>query len=114
MRPFIRSGAKILQESVRPDQIEVGDVITFRQSPGISVTHRVVRIFGEAPKISFWTMGDSGHSLDPVVLPHHLIARVTHIDQVSIRRWPWRWMGRLLSFAAYSRYRVLRRLALLK
>ncbi len=110
MRPFIKSGAEILQVSVSAEEICLGDIITFSPQSGVSFTHRVVRILKDKNQISFLTKGDSGLNLDAVVHADQVIARVIYVDQTDIRTFRWRFLGRLIALISYGQYCVWRRL----
>lgn len=111
MRPFIPSGATILQSPVLPEEICLGDIITFSPQPGVSFTHRVVRVLEEKNQISFLTKGDSGLNVDAWIREDQLIARVTHVNQTNIRSFAWRVFGRGIAFCSYGEYCVRRMLA---
>jgi signal peptidase len=72
MSPQIPTGSVVLVRPIEPEQIRVGDVITFQAEPGVArfVSHRVVRIErdGASGALSFVTKGDAnpGEDLDPV------------------------------------------------
>lgn len=111
MRPFIQSGAEILQVPVSAKEVRLGDIITFSPQPGVSFTHRVVRVLKNKDRISFLTKGDSGLNLDAVVRANQVIARVTDVDQTNIRTFRWRFLGRLVALISYGQYSVWRRLS---
>jgi signal peptidase len=61
MAPAIESGDIVVTRLVRPDAVEPGDVVSFRDSSrqGELVTHRVVEVRREGDRISFVTRGDA-------------------------------------------------------
>lgn len=83
MEPTLAVGEVIVNKSVEMDDIEVGDIISFRsQSPdmfGMIITHRVVEIdFDENNQKRFLTKGDANLSVDGrYVLESNLIGKVT-------------------------------------
>ncbi len=64
MEPAISTGSIIWVSDTPPSQIEKGDVITFSQGSGNTVTHRVVNV-SEDPEYSFKTKGDANPEPDP-------------------------------------------------
>jgi len=71
MKPNINMGDIVVTASANPEDIQVGDVITFRQptasNPDRSVTHRVIEIIDDDPGINFQTKGDANE--DPDMVP---------------------------------------------
>lgn len=66
MEPAHKTGALIYVKDVDPQEIEVGDVITFRSGTSdTQITHRVIEIMGEGADKQFTTKGDSNESADP-------------------------------------------------
>jgi len=68
MKPNINMGDVVVTTATKPEDIQVGDVITFRQptksNPNRCVTHRVINITNENPSISFQTKGDATEDPD--------------------------------------------------
>jgi len=71
MEPSIMTGDIILVRQTDPDDLEVGDVITFRmwvESGGVSmlttVTHRIQSATGEGENRTFTTKGDANNVAD--------------------------------------------------
>ena len=61
MAPTLRPGDAIVARTVSPDEVGVGDVVTFRDPSrqGMLVTHRVVERKREGAEFSFVTRGDA-------------------------------------------------------
>ena len=66
MEPAIKVGSLILAEPVDVQDLQVGDIITFR-SPGngVMVTHRIVGVREENGQRFFQTKGDASNGGDP-------------------------------------------------
>ena len=64
MSPSIAVGALTVVQSVRPETIGVGDVITYAL-PDRIVTHRVQAVSAEDGRIAFVTRGDANDVADP-------------------------------------------------
>ncbi|MFC1899863.1 signal peptidase I [Chloroflexota bacterium] len=78
MEPELEVGSLVITRFVEPEEIAVGDIITF--SSGIvdnnQITHRVVGI-GHSSAIYFETKGDANEAPDPTTVPGwDLIGRV--------------------------------------
>lgn len=77
MRPTFDAGAVVLVESVPPESIEVGDIITYRaRGSGIIqndeaqlVTHRVIEVIETGDTLMFRTQGDANDAPDPRPVP---------------------------------------------
>lgn len=72
MYPEIESGDLIISHAQKTEEIEVGDVISFKDPAGNGssiVTHRVMDILDENGKKSFVTKGDANNSEDAVPVP---------------------------------------------
>ncbi len=71
MEPAIGVGDLAVVAPVRPDQLMVGDVITYRtpQRPDVVVTHRLVGIaVDDQGRFSFQTKGDANDAVDQVLV----------------------------------------------
>ena len=70
MEPVHKTGSMIYVRDTDPQELEVGDVITF-QSPGSStmVTHRIIGIEGEGYDKQFTTKGDANAEADAKPVP---------------------------------------------
>lgn len=68
MSPNINMGDVVITAPTQPEEIRIGDVITFKQStvadPERCVTHRVVNITTENDTIQFQTKGDANNGPD--------------------------------------------------
>jgi signal peptidase len=79
MEPAIPRGSIVLVESVPPERIGVGDVITYRGELGIgpTTTHRVVAV-NRSDGLAFRTKGDANPSADnELVAAERVVGRVT-------------------------------------
>lgn len=68
MSPFLEPGDMIVTREVKPENIEVGDVITYRVDEKTLVTHRVVEVIREDGRIAFRTRGDANNTDDPELI----------------------------------------------
>jgi signal peptidase len=70
MAPAIDVGSAAVLESVRPDDLAVGDVVSLRSGPERAVfTHRVTRIAERAGEAWIETRGDANAKPDPSLTP---------------------------------------------
>ncbi|MDF9824913.1 signal peptidase I [Breznakia sp. PF5-3] len=79
MSPQISKGDLLIVEVRRPNEIKVGDIITYTASDDgeVTVTHRVVEIQDEASDNPiFITQGDANKSIDPPVQATRVIGVV--------------------------------------
>ena len=69
MEPVYHVGSLIYVKSVEPEELEVGDVITFELGNGVRGTHRIIEILDNSGELSFITKGDANEVEDnkPVV-----------------------------------------------
>lgn len=56
-------------KKVDPTAIHEGDIITFKESGGNLITHRVVDVTNNSGAISFATKGDNNNRVDEELLP---------------------------------------------
>ncbi len=65
MEPTYMTGDLVFVKLVNPDDLNIGDVITFHRSdkPEILITHRIVDIQGTGDIRFFTTLGDNNHGL---------------------------------------------------
>lgn len=70
MDPTLPVKSLILSKKVEhPETLQVGDIITFVNSEGITVTHRIVEVVKQQGKIAYRTKGDNAtNSIDPELL----------------------------------------------
>lgn len=82
MEPELGVGALAVVAPTTPDQLKVGDVITYRlaQQPSVLVTHRVSQIgLDESGRFSFQTKGDANSVVDQVaVAPSAVVGRLAY------------------------------------
>ncbi|WP_266081276.1 signal peptidase I [Haladaptatus caseinilyticus] len=77
MEPAVGQGDAIFVDSVSPQAVERGDIITFSEQvnntttsgSGQVVTHRVANISHKNGTIQFQTKGDANEEVDPVPIP---------------------------------------------
>lgn len=72
MLPLISSGDLIFCVTVEPEDVQVGDVISFFDPMGSGtavVTHRVLEIMEKDGELSFRTKGDNNNAEDQVAVP---------------------------------------------
>lgn len=63
MRPVFEPGDMIVIREVKPENIHIGDILTFKVGSTI-VTHRVVQVTNENGAITFKTKGDANNTED--------------------------------------------------
>ncbi len=88
MEPTIPTGVLIIVRQTAPEEIKVGDVITFYSSDpileGKPNTHRVTMILNEGGILSFTTRGDAGTTDDPYpVSADQLIGRYVRYIEIG-------------------------------
>jgi signal peptidase len=80
MEPALQVGDLAVVQPTPPDQLAVGDVITYRTParPGIPVTHRIVSVTRDAQgQLEFQTKGDANNEVDSVAAdPSGVVGRV--------------------------------------
>jgi len=64
MSPVIEPGDMIITRIMTPDKIKIGDIITYKASEDILITHRVVKILQQQEQIMFQTKGDENNTED--------------------------------------------------
>ncbi len=70
MEPAIDVGAAVVLETVAPDALRVGDVVSLRSGPARAVfTHRIVRIAERDGTVWLETRGDANAKPDPSLTP---------------------------------------------
>jgi signal peptidase len=65
MSPFLEPGDMIVTRQIKPENIQVGDVITYRMDEKTLATHRVVEVIHEGGRLAFRTRGDANNTEDP-------------------------------------------------
>jgi len=74
MSPVIEAGDMIVAKNIDPENIEIGDVITYRVDQDTFVTHRVMEITEQEGKLAFKTKGDANNIDDQsLVTPEQVI-----------------------------------------
>ena len=71
MYPVIESGDLIICQTVEPEAVQVGDVISFFDPAGNGtsiVTHRVIEVVNEGGALMFRTQGDNNNTEDKVLV----------------------------------------------
>jgi len=72
MYPDIKSGDLIICNTLEPEEVQEGDVISFFDPMGSGtsvVTHRVLEVIEEDGELSFRTKGDNNNAEDQVLVP---------------------------------------------
>ena len=70
MEPAYHVGSVIYVAEVEPEELKVGDPITYHMSSGAIVTHRIVEIQNEGtPSLAFKTKGDANKDADGTPVP---------------------------------------------
>ncbi|MFC2069668.1 signal peptidase I [Chloroflexota bacterium] len=78
MEPALEVGSLVVTRPVEPEEVEVGDIITFRPvSVGEHmITHRVIGIGKNSP-LNFRTQGDASDKPDPFTVPaQNLVGKI--------------------------------------
>ncbi len=69
MEPAIGTGSVIITRPIAPENIRVGDIISYSSRTGVyEVTHRVIGI-EQTPDLHFITKGDANQDKDPTPIP---------------------------------------------
>ena len=69
MEPELKVGGVVVTRPVEPEEIKVGDILTFYSPLGEQLTsHRVIEI-KEGSQLHFQTKGDANEAPDPFVVP---------------------------------------------
>ncbi len=69
MQPAIHLGSLTVSQPVATDDLQIGDIITFRrEGASVDVTHRIVAIDQVDGKRAFTTKGDANDSPDPTAI----------------------------------------------
>lgn len=76
MSPTIPLGSAIIAARTPADRIVVGDVVTFRATNGVVVTHRVVEAVVDEGEHLFRTKGDANVTVDPFFVPEGALVGV--------------------------------------
>lgn len=74
MEPAYKTGSLIYARDTEPEDVEIGDVITFKLADNETrVTHRVVDIQGEGTALEFVTKGDNNEDIDASPVPANML-----------------------------------------
>lgn len=77
MEPACPVGAMVYVQEAEPEQLQVGDVITFNLGGGVRGTHRIVEITQVDGELAFVTKGDANEEPDNTpVTPENIVGRV--------------------------------------
>ncbi|MFI5226775.1 MAG: signal peptidase I [Candidatus Limnocylindrales bacterium] len=79
MEPAIHVGSVVVDETVGPDGLHVGDVVTLHSGPRLQsvFTHRITRIVDRPDGLWIETKGDANQDVDPSITPlRQVIGRV--------------------------------------
>lgn len=68
MSPMLEPGDMIVINKTQPEDIKVGEVITYRVGGNTFVTHRVIEILTTGNQISFQTQGDANNTSDQTLI----------------------------------------------
>lgn len=78
MAPRISPGDIIIDSSVTADNIKVGDVVTYKATESMLITHRIIEIINENGKNMYKTKGDANNTDDgKLVSPEQIVGRVS-------------------------------------
>lgn len=85
MSPTFEAGSFIIVKNEKPENINSGDIITFKVNENTVLTHRVVEIVKDGNNTSFITKGDANNSYDkkPVIQEQILGVAVLWINGVG-------------------------------
>lgn len=76
MQPHLQSGDLILIRQVEFKDVEVNDVITFKESDTKFITHRVIDVREQNGQVGFVTKGDNNNVEDSmIVMKDHLVGK---------------------------------------
>ncbi|MCC5910824.1 MAG: signal peptidase I [Clostridiaceae bacterium] len=74
MRPMLDPGDMIITKRPTIENIDIGDVITYRVGANTLVTHRVIDIIIEDDGVRFQTQGDANNTIDQsLVAPEEIV-----------------------------------------
>lgn len=98
MSPTINPGSLIIVKKMDSNEINEGDIITFKGSSTSNLTtHRVVEVIEKNNNIKFQTKGDANDVLDPMLVDEGLLIGKVILDIP--------YMGKVMSFI--NQYRVI-------
>ncbi len=64
MSPVMQAGDLIIVRSIKPEEVKVGDVITYNMDKKFLVTHRVIEVLNDNKQMKFRTKGDANSVVD--------------------------------------------------
>lgn len=66
MEPTIPTGAVVVARRVAPASLKQGDIISFQSAaqPGVTITHRIVKVSGQGAALHINTKGDANAAQD--------------------------------------------------
>lgn len=87
MTPFLKSGEIVTVRKVHFKEINIGDLILFKDDNGFSVLHRIVSIKkNNQERITFITKGDRIISIDNPVREDMILGKAIRIEKHSKRK----------------------------
>jgi len=81
MEPSLPPGTLVVSQTVEPESLAVGDVVTFQPMSGdpMLVTHRIVGLGLQADgDLTFTTRGDNNGTDDPTILSDQIMGKVVY------------------------------------
>lgn len=75
MEPTYQVGSIIYVSGVNPEDLKVGDPVTYKMQSGTIVTHRVENILNDGGELSFETKGDANEVSDGVISASAVIGK---------------------------------------
>ena len=85
MAPTIPDGSLLDVQPVKPEEMQVGDIVLARAASGRPVYHRVTRIFGGRRRRQVQTWGDACARPDPPVPVGNVLGRVQAAEANGVR-----------------------------
>lgn len=79
MTPTIALGSAIVATRMPAERIVVGDIVTFRGTNGVVVTHRVVDVLVDEGEHLYRTKGDANETIDPFLVPEGALVGVVEL-----------------------------------
>ncbi|MFJ7935684.1 signal peptidase I [Sporosarcina sp. NPDC096371] len=80
MNPSFETGDMFFAKKVDPGEVKVDDVITFKETGGKLITHRVIEVVNNSGEVGFVTKGDNNNVKDEeVVKGENLIGKQAFI-----------------------------------
>ena len=80
MSPAIALGSAIVVSRITPQDVVAGDIVTFRGTNGVIVTHRVVETIINEGEHLYRTKGDANASEDPFLVPQGALIGVVRMQ----------------------------------